>query len=236
MNINLYNHARQALDWLLPRKCLRCECKLSNQFHPCCDDCYLSLPFHTNYCQQCGQAFNANEDICGKCLASPPKYDSCFCAFEYKSPISDQICAFKYNERPELAKSIAQLMCRELDECSIELPEALIPVPLHISRLRSRGFNQSKLLAVEIGKQLEIPVLTDVVVKSRATKAQAEQSLKQRQSNLKGSFALKKRTPFKSLAIVDDVVTTGSTANEIAKILKKNGVDCVSIWGVAHTL
>lgn len=236
MDFNLYNSSRQALDWLIPRKCLICKARNPNQHHPCCDECYLSLPFQYSYCQQCGQALGRTEDVCGKCLSSPPQYDSCFCPFEYKSPISEQICAFKYSEQPELAKSIAQLMCRELNDQAIEAPQALIPVPLHIKRLRHRGFNQAKLLAKQIGKQLEIPVLADAVVKTKATRAQVKQSLIQRKKNVTGSFQLKHKLRFNSIAIIDDVVTTGATANEIAKILKKNGVDCVSIWGVAHTL
>lgn len=127
-------------------------------------------------------------------------------------------------------------MCKELNEQLADIPEALIPVPLHLSRLRHRGFNQSKLLAIEIGKLLNVPVLSNVISKTKATKPQAEQSLKQRKNNLSGSFSLTKSVPFESVAIIDDVVTTGSTAGEIAKILKKKGVDCVAIWGVAHTL
>ncbi len=236
MDSILYKKASQAADWLLPKKCLVCCNVNPNRDHPCCDECYQTLPFQRNCCQQCGQALAANQDYCGRCIESPPHFDTCFCPFEYESPISEQICALKYNQHPELAKSVAQLLAREIKKFAIELPEALIPVPLHISRLRGRGFNQSTLIARELGKLLQLPVRTNVVAKHRATQAQARQTLKQRKKNLRNSFKLKKDLRLQRVAIVDDVVTTGSTTGEIAKILKKNGVDYVQVWGVAHTL
>ena len=129
MDFNLYNYARQAFDWLMPKKCILCQLDNANPHHPCCDECYILLPFQHCYCHKCGQAIGTIEDSCGRCLTSPPEYDSCFCPFEYKSPISDQIRAFKYNERPELAQSIAQLVCRELSEYSIAVSYTHLTLP-----------------------------------------------------------------------------------------------------------
>jgi ComF family protein len=124
----------------------------------------------------------------------------------------------------------------ELVESNFEPPDALIAVPMHISRLRERGYNHSTLIAQHLSKTLKIPLLRHTLIKSKATTAQAKQSLQQRKKNLIGSFKVKKIIHAKNVAIVDDVVTTGSTADEIAKILKKNGVDYVQVWGIAHTL
>jgi ComF family protein len=124
----------------------------------------------------------------------------------------------------------------ELIESNFERPDALIAVPMHISRLRERGYNHSALIAQHLSKTLKIPLLTGNIGKSRATPPQARQDLKQRKKNLAGSFKIKKNIYAKNVAIIDDVVTTGSTAEEIAKILKINGVDYVQVWGIAHTL
>ena len=106
---------------------------------------------------------------------------------------------------------------------------------MHTSKLRKRGFNQSHELAKHIGKSLNLPVIEGVLIKLKNTERQATKTLKQRQRNLKGSFALLDAIKTKHIAIIDDVVTTGATANEIAKILKRNGVDYIQVWGIART-
>jgi len=236
MNFTLYNVPRQALNWLIPKRCLQCKAPLTNPNDNVCQRCYPELPFQNHYCRQCGQNFAANTDYCGRCINSPPSFDSCFCPFKYEKSIKELICQLKYRERPELAKTAASLLARELLESNIERPDALIAVPMHISRLRERGYNHSTLVAQNLSKTLDIPVLTGALIKSKQTAPQATQSLIQRKKNLKGSFELCKNIQAKSVAIVDDVLTTGSTAEEIAKILKKNGVDYVQVWGIAHTL
>ena len=107
---------------------------------------------------------------------------------------------------------------------------------MHPKRLRERGYNHSQLIAKHLSKELGIPLLDNSLIKTKHTSTQASQSLKQRQKNLLGSFKVKKKLMLEHLAVVDDVVTTGATAEEIAKILKKNGVDYIQVWGIAHTL
>ena len=142
----------------------------------------------------------------------------------------------KYRERPELAKTVASLLSSELQNNNIERPDALIVVPMHISRLRERGYNHSALIAQHLSKMLDIPLIRGAVIKHKRTAPQAQQSLNNRKKNLNKSFKIEKTIAAKSVAIIDDVVTTGATAEEIAKILKKNGVDYIQVWGVAHTL
>jgi len=236
MNFTLYNYARQAVNWLLPKRCLQCQSILGDHEGSVCKPCYLDLPFQYRYCSRCGQNYSAKTDYCGHCLISQPTFDHCFCPFKYQSSIKDLICKLKYRQRPELAKAAASLLMGELIESSFERPDALIAVPMHISRLRERGYNHSTLIAQHLSKTLKIPLLTGSIGKSKATPPQAQQSLKQRKKNLAGSFSIKKNIYAKNVAIIDDVVTTGSTAEEIAKILKINGVDYVQVWGIAHTL
>lgn len=235
-NIQFSDSLRNSLNWLIPRKCISCQRTAAQENHPCCVDCYEELPFQPHCCSQCGQVFAVDADFCGRCLAKPPPFDACFCPFEYEEPISGQIRDFKYNQRPELAKSLAQLLAREIDSNAIEKPDLIIPVPLHISRLRERGYNQSALLAKALGRLLSVPVDTNVIGKHRPTAPQAQLTFKQRANNLKGCFEQKMSISANSVVILDDVFTTGATAAEIAKILKRNGVDYVEIWGLAHTV
>lgn len=244
MDFTLYNQLSKAwqligdgLNWIAPASCIQCNTPLtSHRVHPCCDICYPSLPFQANACAQCAEPYAGFTDVCGRCLTAPPSYNACFCPFEYAKPISDMIIRFKYHETPELAGSLAKLLVHEIKQIDLPQPELLLPVPMHIKRLRQRGYNQSSLLAAQIGKMLDIPVSYSSLCKAKVTDPQAQQTLKQRKNNVLGSFTLQKKISAKSIAIVDDVVTTGSTAAEIAKILKKNGVDYVQVWGIARTL
>ncbi len=178
---------------------------------------------------------SSSVDHCGKCISHPPSFDHCFSPFEYSAPISDEICRLKYAEQPQLATRLAELFVDELLAHDIEQPEALLAVPMHSKRLRERGYNQSLELAKQIAKRLEIPLINDLVRKKTHTRKQTTKTLIQRQSNLKNSFAILKNKHYQHLAIVDDVITTGTTVGEISKILKKNGVDYIQVWSIART-
>ena len=235
MDFTLNNISKTSLNWLFPQKCLICS-DVPKHNHPCCRQCYLALPFYSSACHQCGQPLLASSDFCGRCINNSPHYDACFCPFEYKDAIKGLIQNFKYNEKPELATNLAALLEFELFENNISLPDLIIPVPLHISRLRSRGYNQSSLIAKKVSKNLNIPISDNFISRHRNTDAQAGLSFKKRQKNLKNSFRIKNNFPAKSVALIDDVVTSGTTVNEISKILKKNGVDYIQVWGLAHTI
>lgn len=224
------------LDYLLPQHCVECGQRLLDGRYRFCDFCLADLPYHEQGCLTCGRPLAAELDFCGRCLLHPPEFDACFCAFRYVHPIDQLIHQFKYRGRPALARVLGELMADEILERRVELPQLLIPVPLHRRSLSQRGYNQSWELAQALGGKLGIPVNNRLIVKHRWSKRQVELSWKARLSNLRGSFSLKQRPAVKHIAIVDDVVTSGSTASEISKILKRNGVDYVQIWGIAHTV
>lgn len=226
----------QFLDWLIPAQCLACERRVHNNSYPYCNRCVTNLPYHDYACLRCGQAFAALQDYCGRCLLHPPAYDSCFCPFTYNQPIDRHICDFKYSKQPQMAAALAQLLAAELRANNIPMPQLLLPVPIHPSRLRQRGFNQSWLLTRRLARLLRIPCSNHTLQKCKVTPAQAQLPLRARIDNNKGSFCISKGPLPDHVAIVDDVVTTGSTAEEIAKILKRNGVDYVQIWGIAHSI
>ncbi len=234
MDFTLNNLAKTSTNWLFPKKCIVCK-QPPQENHPCCQHCYDELPFQSLACHQCGQRFAADSDYCGRCIDHPPAFDACFCPFQYKKVIKTHIQSFKYYEKPELAHNLAQLLKYELQANDIEYPELIIPVPLHINKLRHRGFNQSQLLANALGTSLDIEVAHNIIKKHKATEAQAGLTLKQRSKNLKKCFSVNKKINAKSVVIIDDVITTGTTVNEISKILKRNGVNYIQIWGIAHT-
>lgn len=223
-------------NWLLPPTCSACQSTISDLDYPFCNNCYTTLPFQRYGCGKCGQVFAANQDYCGRCISKPPPFDECFCPYQYASPISEQIRDFKYHQRPELARPLAQILAREILANQLDLPDLLVPVPMHLSRLANRGYNQSVRLAQELGRILDIEANHKLLIKKHKTTPQAKLTLKQRSTNLKGSFSIKRSIQASRVAIIDDVVTTGATAAEIAKILKRNGVDYVQVWGIAHTV
>lgn len=236
MHFTLYKHRlKRFIDWLLPSYCLTCHIQINAECTVFCESCKLKLPYLDNACSQCSQPFSGFSDTCGRCMATPPSFDECFCAFEYLPPISDEICRLKYANQPQLAKRLAALLADELVQREISLPEALAYVPMHSSSLRRRGFNQSYEIAKHLSKRLNLPLVTASLSKTRATKRQATVTFSERKKNLKNSFSITKPIGFKHIAIIDDVVTTGATAEEIAKIIKKNGVDYLQVWGIART-
>ena len=115
------------------------------------------------------------------------------------------------------------------------MPECVIPIPLHTQRLRERGFNQSLEIAQLITKTLNIPLDYSLCKRNKATPFQSGLTAKQRKLNLKNAFSITKPHQYKHVAIFDDVVTTGTTVNELAKQLKKSGVEIVEVWAITRT-
>ncbi len=226
---------KRLLHWLMPPNCLLCEQSTADSTHLFCSQCDLEAHLRTSYCQFCGQSFASGLDYCGRCLSQPAQYDSCFCPFDFSGAMQQLIWRFKYQQQAYLAKPLAHILCAQIDQSTILLPEAVVGVPSHSKTVRRRGYNQSYLLAHHISKILGIPHIHGSLHKIKQTKRQANLNLKQRQTNLRGSFKIVKPLQVQSLVIVDDVITSGATMNEISKIIKKNGVDYVQAWGLAHT-
>lgn len=114
-------------------------------------------------------------------------------------------------------------------------PEALLPVPLHSKRLRTRGYNQALLIAKSLAKQWKLPLITQGVQRQKHTEAQSLVDIQKRRINVKGSFILTTKLPYQHVAIIDDVITTGSTINELAHTLKSHGIAQVSAFAVCRT-
>lgn len=161
--------------------------------------------------------------VCQPCAERPPSYTKAWTLYPYRPPLQQAIRLFKYQGKVSLAAPLAALMIARLPP--LDLIDMIMPVPLHIERLRQREFNQSLLLADHIGHSLDIPVVYTNLVRTVPTPAQTTLSRKSRQKNLRRAFAVRRPDAIvnRRILLIDDVFTTGTTMNECAKALRKAG-------------
>jgi ComF family protein len=150
---------------------------------------------------------------------------------QYQFPADRLVQAFKFRRQLAAGRVLSHMMCENIIANGICLPDVLIPVPLHGLRLAKRGFNQAYELGCHIGRVLETPVLGTALRRRRNTRAQSGLDRKQRRKNVRGAFYWHGlRRPPRHVALIDDVLTTGTTVSECARVLKKAGAKQVDIW------
>jgi ComF family protein len=205
-----------------------------------CQYCHSRLPVLQNGCSICAmpmfdQTITSSLNTCGACLKQAPNYSKTVAAFHYESPISDFITSLKFNGQHHFVPLLSQYLHLKIKQHyqQPQLPEAIIPVPLHPSKIRERGFNQALLIAQSLSTKLNIPLVKNQIKRTRYTKAQSALDAIQRQRNLKDAFSVCP-VNFNKVAIIDDVMTTGATANELSRSLLKAGVNQVDVWCVAR--
>jgi len=205
-----------------------------------CKHCEQSLPYSRAPCLRCGIELPINTPagtVCGPCLKRPPTFDRCYPLLRYVFPIPSLISRFKDNAQFTEGSLLASLLASRLAQQS-HRPHMLIPVPLHSRRLRQRGFNQSQLIATGIAAQCAISVRTDLCIRQRNTPSQRGLDRSLRRKNLLDAFHIPHRQQRelqnKHVALVDDVVTTTSTANNLASLLKSHGAQTVDVYCIAR--
>jgi ComF family protein len=199
-----------------------------------CDGCEADLLFDSQRCPVCARN-TGNSLVCGSCLNQPPSYLSTVVLFNYKYPIKELIKNFKFNKQPMLSKVFAYYLSDKLRQKKALLPHTLVPVPLHKTRQTERGFNQSLELAKKLSPLLNCPLNTSLCSRIINTSPQSSLPMKTRRKNVRGAFSLTGEHMPKHIAIIDDVITTGSTANELATLFKKAGCERIDIWAIART-
>lgn len=222
---------------LLPGCCLLCG-KLSGKLQDLCPACKSRLPLNDHHCRSCAQPLplsTTGGSLCGRCQRNNPLFDHCFAPFRYQDELTSLHHNFKFHHKLAAGRLMAELMCEQLEVPSRNLPQLLIPVPLHGRRLRERGFNQAQELARILSARLSIPIDSHSLCRTRNTTAQSGLPKKERQKNIRNAFALTAKVASPHVAIIDDVMTTGLTVNEIAKILRASGVSEIEIWVFART-
>jgi ComF family protein len=159
----------------------------------------------------------------------------CVAPFRYAYPLDHMIRGLKYGGAVAQGRVLGEIFSEYLGATPRDCwPQALLPVPLAARRFRDRGYNQAIVIAEFLQRHLSIPLHTNVLVRTRETLEQAGLDQRARRRNIRGAFALVRAVPATHVAIVDDVVTTGSTVNEIARLLKRAGVNQVDVWAVAR--
>lgn len=220
--------------WLLPQSCFLCG-DISQQ--PVCEDCLADLPYQQTACTCCARVLPAMGE-CDTCQNEPPPFTHTQAIFRYAYPIDKLISVAKFHHNLAILKLLGDIMGDKISHgLQIqERPDVLIPVPLHPKRLRERGYNQSLELAKRIAKATGIPVNYTAGERCRYTKPQISLSAKERQTNLSGAFRVRQReSHWKHIVLVDDVITTGATVRELAKVFLQAGVPQVDVWCCART-
>jgi len=199
-----------------------------------CSSCMNELPFIECACPTCGIPVQSNNSQCGQCLSSPPPFSHCITLMNYVSPVDYLVQKMKYHNQLAIADLLGNLLAEKIDKSNLTLPDQIIPIPLHVSRLQRRGFNQAVEIAKPLSKLLGIPLNLTDCSRVRATNPQFNLSVNERTGNIKNAFEVLRDIDAKHVAIVDDVMTTGSTVAEFARILKFAGVETVDVWACAR--
>lgn len=241
MNFNLINLIRRLRpSWLsIQPICLLCLARVKQGPLAICEQCLNDLPAIIQACSCCGLPI-PHSGLCGQCLTNPPHFTQVIAPYRYEFPIAQLISKFKYHGQLALGHLLAELLSKTLEykyHNGLTKPNYLLAVPLSSNRLKQRGFNQASLLANWLNKKLAIPININTLSRIKDTLPQQSLSAKSRQTNLKNAFQLQNTSLIidKHLAIVDDVVTTGVTANILASLLLNAGAKQVDIYSIART-
>ena len=215
--------------------CVFCDLISANK--SICHDCFEDLPRPTNPCLCCAidLPVTSKYQYCHQCVSNPPPFKRTYAAFNYQFPINLVIPKIKKErQRFHLTWLAAALAAQISNQPSSKHPQALIPVPISMLKKIYKGYNQTEQLAQYLGKLLKIPVDDSLVLKYRNTRPQAELNARERKQNLQQAFSVTDNI-YQHVAIIDDVMTTGSTAIEIAKALRETGIEQVDLWILART-
>jgi len=220
-------------DTLLAPACVLCGIEAAGA--RLCADCTGQLERNDSACARCAEPLPLAAPLCGKCLQRLPAFDAAWAGYLYRAPFDHLVQRLKFNNALAVGRALlpdwsaalrAHLSTREAPS-----PQALIPIPLHRSRLRRRGYNQALELARDLGRELALPVLPVALERVRATAPMPGLDLTTRRRNVRGAFAVAAGVVMPNrVALVDDVMTSGATLNEAAKVLKRAGVAWVEVW------
>ena len=225
---------------ILPPVCPMCD-RFVDEPNTLCAKCFGKLNFITQpYCIKCGRPFEFDikgEMMCAGCIKENPLYHSARSILVYDDGSKNLILPFKHADRTELSNLFGKFLLRDY-ESMIADADMIIPVPLYITRLLKRKYNQAALLAKYLSKKVNVAYEPNILYRKRNTVSQGHMSRKERYDNVKGAFGIKSNKSVSGLKIilVDDVMTTGATINECTKILLKAGAEQVDVLTVARVI
>ncbi len=220
---------------ILPSRCLLCGAEGSRDLD-LCSGCLADLPRNTCCCARCALPLDHPAEQCGICLKREPPFASAWVPFRYAHPLDLLEARFKFHRDLAAGRLLASLVIDAAHRhLTAPLPECLLCVPLHRDRLRARGYNQALELARPLARALGIPLDAHALIRTRSTSAQTGLDAKARRRNLHDAFAVSADAKLPAhIAILDDVMTTGTTLRECAKVLRHVGVERVDVWALAR--
>jgi len=231
----VYGLVDLTLARLFPPRCLLCLDAGQPPALDLCRECEADLARDLPSCTGCARPLPQPDTfLCGDCLRAPRHFDAAFAAYRYEHPLDWLVRRMKYGGDIATARVLGTLLGRRLAAGHALHVEALVPVPLHRAREADRGFNQAIEIAQAAGREVMLPVVWDACRRRRATVEQAGLDADARRHNLRGAFDLVRPLRHHRVAIVDDVMTTGSTVEELARVLKQGGAEWVEVWAVAR--
>jgi ComF family protein len=237
MDAMVYNWIESALSVLYPPTCVLCGGPGAND-RDLCAGCAADLPRNANPCPRCAEPLPPGAPagtLCARCLRNPPAFDRCRAPYLYAPPADWLIGRLKFHAHLAHGRLLGALLADHLADRGGSRPDLIVPMPLHRSRLRERGFNQAVELARPLARRLAVPLAADLVQRVRPGRPQSGLEKSRRHANVRGAFALRRPLEAWHVAVVDDVLTTGATAAELAGVLKAAGAERVEVWVVART-
>lgn len=239
--INLLNKIfSKIISLIYPPRCISCDRIMSEDDEFICEDCLGSINFldNENLCTRCSCPIAHSHSLCAVCAKENRFFDKNFSCAKYSGGIKDAICRFKFEKRPDHYLGLGSLLVMKfLNEKELLGVDIITAVPIHNKRMAERGFNQSELLARYLSKKVCIEFSKDTIVKIRDIPPQSTlKAISDRRKNVKNAFSLTKKGVFrgKTVLLIDDVYTTGSTADEVSRIIKKDGAKAVYVLTVAN--
>jgi len=229
-------------DWLLPPCCILCG-YATHCSHNICIRCQQNLPILPNCCQQCARFLPVvintviNTPLtCGACLNNPPPFDRTYALFPYEPPITQLVINLKFQHQFSVAKAMGDLFIQKLQVwyANQPLPDLIIPIPLHPKRLRERGYNQALEIARPIANTFAIPIDYHSAKRIKHTFAQSSLVAADRKQNMENAFKISGDYSGLTIAVIDDVITTGHTITECCKALKQHGAKHIDVWCCAR--
>ncbi|MBV8802513.1 MAG: ComF family protein [Gammaproteobacteria bacterium] len=234
---NKLHYLRKMETLLLPYTCILCK-KMPIPVRDLCSECEQCLPTLNKSCARC--AYPISESIyCESCETIEPPYDSIHTLYLYKAPIMQFILELKFKHVLVNARLLGELMAQKIKNvwyADKALPDIILPIPLHFSRMKERGFNQAVEIARPIAKVIQRPLVYDIAQRIKATSAQATLNLAERRQNMQQAFIIRKNISHLHIAVIDDVITTGETIREFCKMLKQSGAAKIDVWCCARAM
>ena len=226
-------------DLLFPPTCVLCGAP-GPRGRDLCAGCAAALPYNHHACSRCARPLGAAAAAagpCGRCQRQAPPFVRALAALRYEPPVQALVSGMKFRGRLNQARLLGQLLAEAALSLGTPRPEVLIPVPLHRRRLALRGFNQSMEIARVVARALGVPLDAGAASRVLATPPQVGLDAAARRRNLRGAFAARDPWPWPGarVAVIDDVVTTGATVAELARVLLRAGAGTVEVWSAART-